>query len=48
MEAHSSYTRLYVLVPIDYGDQENWVVTAYLSPVPPKGELLFVRVPFRD
>ena len=45
--AHSGYNQLYVLVPIDYAREENRMVTAYLSPRPPKGDLIFVRVPFR-
>jgi hypothetical protein len=44
---HSGYKHLYVVVPIDYQGEESWMVTAYLSPSPPKGKLLFVRVPIR-
>jgi hypothetical protein len=47
MDAHSRYKRLYVLVPIDYGPDENWIVTAYVTPAPPKGQLLYVRFPDR-
>jgi hypothetical protein len=46
--AHSRYKWLYILVPIDYGRQENWVVTAYPSANLPKGDLLYVRIPFRE
>jgi hypothetical protein len=45
--AHSRYKELYVVVPIDYQGKESWIVTAYLSPRPPKGDLIFVRVPLR-
>jgi hypothetical protein len=44
---HPRYNQLYLVVPIDYQGQESWMVTAYLSPRPPKGDLIFVRVPFR-
>lgn len=47
-DAHSGYNRLYVLVPIDYAEEEAWVVTAYLSPLPPKGDFLYVRFPARE
>jgi len=47
-DAHSRYNRMYVLVPIDYSQEENWVVTAYVTPVPPKGVLLYVRFPDRE
>jgi hypothetical protein len=47
-DAHSRYNQLYLWVPIDYGRDESWVVTAYLTPLPPKGELLYVRIPFRE
>jgi hypothetical protein len=46
--AHSRYNALYLLVPIDYGPKENWVVTAYPSANLPKGDLLYVRIPFRE
>jgi hypothetical protein len=46
--AHSRYKGLYVVVPIDYGPSENWIVTAYPSANLPKGELLYVRIPFRE
>lgn len=46
--AHSRYNALYIVVPIDYGRHENWVVTAYPSANLPKGDLLYVRIPFRD
>jgi hypothetical protein len=45
--AHSRYKDPYVVVPIDYQGKESWMLTAYLSPRPPKGDLIFVRVPFR-
>lgn len=45
--AHSRYKEPYLVVPIDYQGKESWLVTAYLSPTPPKGDLIFVRVPFR-
>ena len=41
------YKQLYVVVPIDYEGEESWMVTAYIAPAPPKGDLIFVRVPFR-
>jgi len=44
---HPSYNTFYVVVPIDYQGQESWLVTAYVSPRIPKGDLIFVRVPFR-
>jgi hypothetical protein len=44
---HSRYNQLYLVVPIDYSNEENWMVTAYVAPRMPKGDLLFVRVPFR-
>jgi hypothetical protein len=43
--AHARYNALYVVAVIDYGAQENRLITAYLSPRPPKGALLFVRFP---
>jgi hypothetical protein len=42
---HERYNALYVVVVVDYGAQENWLITAYLSPRPPKGDLIFVRFP---
>jgi hypothetical protein len=45
--AHDRYENLYVVTVVDYGADENRLVTAYLSPQPPKGELLFVRFPIR-
>jgi hypothetical protein len=44
---HSRYNKVYVWVPIEYGPAGNWLVTAYLNALPPKGELLYVRVPSR-
>jgi len=44
---HSRYNELYVVVPIDYSREESWLVTAFVSAQTPKGDLLFVRVPFR-
>jgi hypothetical protein len=44
-DCHSRYKELYVLVVIDYGKEENWVVTAYVTPLPPKGDYLYVRFP---
>jgi hypothetical protein len=46
--AHSRYNGLYVWVPIDYGTKENWVVTAYPNAGLPEGDVLYVRIPFRD
>ena len=46
--AHSRYKAPYILVPIEYGRQENWVVTAYPSINLPNGDLLYVRIPFRS
>jgi hypothetical protein len=43
--AHARYNNLYVAAFLDYGGPENRLVTAYLSPRPPKGDLLFVRFP---
>jgi hypothetical protein len=48
LAAHSRYNALYVWVPIDYGPTENWVVTAYPNAGLPEGEVLYVRIPFRD
>jgi hypothetical protein len=42
--AHSRYKGLYLLVVIDYGQEESWVVTAYVTPLPPKGDYLYVRI----
>jgi hypothetical protein len=46
-DAHPSYKRFYVRVPIEYCEKGNWVVTSYVNPLPPEGELIYVRVPPR-
>jgi hypothetical protein len=43
-DTHSRYSRLYVRVPIEYSAAGNWVTTAYVNPLPPKGDLLYVRL----
>ena len=43
-ETHSRYRRLYVRVPIEYGPSGNWVTTAYVNLLPPKGDLIYVRL----
>ena len=45
--ADGRYAALYVVAVLDYGVNENRLVTAYLTPQPPKGDLLFVRAPLR-
>ena len=42
--AHSSYPHMYVRVPIEYCEEGNWVTTAYVNLLPPKGDLVYVRV----
>lgn len=37
------YSRMYVVAPIEYSPDGNWVVTAYISGLPPNGEVLYVR-----
>ena len=44
---HPRYRGLWVWVPIEYCPTGNWVTTAYLSPLPPEGDLLYVRLPSR-
>lgn len=43
-DAHSRYARMYVRVPVEYSPAGNWVTTAYVNPLPPKGDLIYVRV----
>lgn len=44
--AHPHHAALYVMVPIEYGaDGHNFVVTAHVGPLPPKGDLIYVRLP---
>ena len=38
-------SRLWMRVPIAYAGQENVVITAYLTPEPPRGTILHVRRP---
>ena len=45
--ARSRRSRAYLWVPIDYGPEENWIVTAYSNLLTPKGEILYVRLPHR-
>jgi hypothetical protein len=48
LAAHSRLGGLYVWVPIDYGQSESWLVTAYPAAGLPNGEPLYVRIPFRE
>jgi hypothetical protein len=41
-------SRPYVYVPIEYGNQGNWVPSAYLDALPPRGEVEFVRIVARN
>lgn len=43
-DVHSRYPRMYVRVPIEYCQKGNWVTTAYVNLLPPKGDLVYVRV----
>ena len=43
-ETHSRFRRLYVRVPIEYSPGRNWVTTAYVDQLPPKGDLIYVRI----
>src|SRR4051812_802842 len=44
MGTHSRYPRMYVRVPIEYAQAGNWVTTAYVNPLPAKGDLIYVRI----
>ena len=37
-------SRPYVYVPVEYSPTGNWVPSAYLDPLPPRGEIVFVRL----
>lgn len=45
-QAHPRYPSLYVRVPVEYcdGPAPSWVTTAYLHQLPPKGDVLYVRL----
>jgi len=46
--AHPQHSALFVTVPIEYGaDGSNFVVTAHVGPLPPNGDLIYVRLPSR-
>ena len=43
---HPDHSSLYVMVPIEYGaDGQNFVVTAHVGPLPPRGDWIYVRLP---
>jgi hypothetical protein len=46
--AHPAHRNLYLRVVVEYDAMgKNWVCTSHVSPLPPTGELLYVRIPSR-